>query len=519
MASKRSAPDNDQVLEKKQKTTTVALSPTQQQVLDVVKSGKSIFFTGAAGAGKSYLLKHIIEYFESNDIIVYVTASTGVAAVPLHGSTLHSFAGIGLGDDPTKKPTTAASTRWRDAQALIIDEVSMVDGDYFDRINQIAKIARQSMEPFGGIQVILSGDFLQLPPITMKGQPLKKFIFETKTWKECIGDRMYRLDTIFRQSEDPNFINLLNEIRVGQTPPYVRGILDQCKNRFTSEQLSTKLYAKKDKVDAENNKQLALLQGTDPVTFTSQYYGQASSVELLKKNSIGPESIILKKDARVMLVKNIETESGLVNGSCGTIIGWSHAKSANDHLDKRWSAVNSHTKWPNVKFDNGITRVITPDRWTIEERKRVLAEQVQIPLILSYALTSQKAQGMTLDRATVELADIFTDGQAYVMLSRVRSLDTLSIEGYIPYWKIRADQRALTFYRDLNAIIRDRESEQYEEEQKAIMPFYRQLNYEPQMKQDEEEKKAQIPSKEEEEEAYAQSVSDLFAAELLQLAK
>ena len=400
--------------------TTITLSSSQQQVLNYVLAGQSIFFTGVAGTGKTVCLKVIIDTFRQNKRQgVYITALTGIAAVPLSGRTLHSFAGIGLGEGIAEEiynervvKNAKAIKRWLDANVLIIDEISMLPAELLDKINWIAKRVRKRDEPFGGIQLILTGDFLQLPPVS-PGINKVKLAFEAECWKEIVPHTVL-LEKVFRQDKDPLFISVLNSLRKGIVTQEVIDAFQPCLNRKFPEGSKIKptlLFAKRVEVDQTNANELAKLRDLK-YEYKAQDWGRDSTaLEILIKNCMAPATLELKIGAQVMLLKNLSLADGLVNGSRGVVVDFK--------ADERKKL------FPVVEFYTKQQRLITPEDWKIEEKFITIASRAQIPLMLCWAMTGHRCQGMTLDLCQVDLSGVFEFGQAYVCtfsVSRFRIL-------------------------------------------------------------------------------------------------
>eukprot|EP01114_Cavostelium_apophysatum_P022449 TRINITY_DN8127_c0_g1_i2.p1 TRINITY_DN8127_c0_g1~~TRINITY_DN8127_c0_g1_i2.p1 ORF type:complete len:871 (-),score=219.35 TRINITY_DN8127_c0_g1_i2:97-2709(-) len=416
--------------------SAVQLSDEQDQVLQLALSGKSLFFTGAAGTGKSLLLKRIIQElqkkYEYNE--VYVTASTGVAACNIGGCTLHSFAGIGIGDKkleeiiPAVLENSNTLKRWRSAEVLIVDEVSMIDPDFFDKLEAVGREARKRTEPFGGIQVIFCGDFLQLPPVFKGGSQNLKFCFESKTWNQVIGISI-ELKKIFRQ-KDSRFINVLNDIRVGRLTPQSRSILESCKN--TQHSLPdgikpTTLYPKKLNVESEN---LVNLQAISDSEYVYKAEDEGRHETFIKKldELNAPKELHLKVGAQVILLRNLNFDLGYVNGARGKVIAFEEVDL--DTIADKDVALNGVKFYPIVQFESGRTLRVMAQEWKMESGGSILAMRRQIPLTLGWALSVHKSQGMTISNVVVSLAECFEYGMAYVALSRATSLEGLKIVGH-----------------------------------------------------------------------------------------
>lgn len=418
--------------------TKKELSPAQQRVVDAVVAGRNVFFTGSAGTGKSFTMQHIIKVLKKMKKNVYITASTGIAATHIGGVTLHSFGGTGIKLDNLnhilvkvdKNPD--ARKRWQDCQVLVIDEISMLSGTFFTTLNQVAQVMRKDRRSFGGIQLVVTGDFFQLPPVKEKD-----FVFESPAWKECI-DVSIVLETVFRQRDDAVFIELLQNARMG----FVTDKQDQMLQRRVRHPLMqsnpTRLYTRRDGADAENKRHLDKLSGP-LVCFNATLHVQRKTSyedkqagETLKRNCLAPEELQLKVGAQVILLKNLNPPH-LVNGSRGRVVGFEEEEGF---------------KYPVVEFTNGITLKVTRQVWECKNGTRLQASYKQIPLCLAWALTVHKGQGMTLDAAVLDIGECWDPGQAYVALSRCTSLEGVSLLSYNRA-KIKADKKVIEFYASL----------------------------------------------------------------------
>lgn len=353
------------------------MNTKQQGVYDSMKKGNSMMITGMAGSGKSYVIEKFYNDFKDK-LNIGITSTTGISALLIKGVTLHSFLGIGLGKDtiPTLiqniKQKRYIKKRWIELHTLIIDEVSMLSPSLFDKLNIIAKSIRTNTNFFGGIQVILSGDFFQLPVVESE-----KFCFECDAWKEGIKE-IYYFTEIIRQ-KDPKFQHCLNCIREGKTPNSIRQYLN---NRIGAKIENnhgikpTRIYSHNKDVDKINNKQLNKLD-EDILEYDMEVYvcsknNQKYVEEKIRKNCVASENLKLSVGAQVMLLYNLDIENGLVNGSRGVI-----TKFTNDI--------------PVVKFMNGDERLIDYFEWEYKTHEGELEGIItQIPLKLAYALTIHK---------------------------------------------------------------------------------------------------------------------------------
>jgi len=422
------------------------LSPDQKQAVYHIEDGDSIFVSGSAGTGKSYLLQYLkANYLDSG---LHITASTGIAAVNVGGQTLHSWAAIGLGNLPTEQIIenlfSAKFSRVRRklklAKMLAIDEISMISAPLFDLLNDLLKAVRQNDQPFGGLQLILFGDFLQLPPVNRDRQLAEdyQFCFQSKAWAE-LNPKPLLLKTVFRQ-EDNDFVELLNNIRFGKINEDNIATLKSrigLEEKINSVIKPTILASHNAQVEEINKKELQKI-GNNSQIFTAKFSGDSTKIEFLKKNCLANQTLELKIGAQVMMLKNTHQKEGIINGSIGVIKEF--AKKSN---------------YPIVEFDNGITLTISPETWALEkfdqEKKEVVveAEMSQVPLILAWAITIHKSQGMTLDKVKCNLSRVFADGQIYVALSRVRSLKGLYIDE-LDFNRIRANQTIVEFYLNIS---------------------------------------------------------------------
>ena len=340
------------------------LSSMQYHVLKMISDKKSIFFSGAAGCGKSYILKILKDVFKQLNLehSICFTAPTAVAACNVAGTTLHSWAGIGLGKKPLEElvsdvnKNTIAKNRWKKTEILVIDEVSMLPADLFDKLSFIGKRIRGSDEPFGGIQLVLTGDFFQLPPVGSTN-----FCFESAIWKALLkNDSLIILDKIFRQKES-TFLKILNETRFGKISNETKDIFyekvrESNKNKFnidmediTSSVKYTKLYSRNKDVDEYNTSQLQKLT-TESFTYQAIDTGKDPYLNQLKSGIRAAEVLELRIGAQVMLLKNVDPKLGLVNGSRGIVVGFSDALDEEAEIKTSSKNVKIFSKLPVVKF-------------------------------------------------------------------------------------------------------------------------------------------------------------------------
>jgi len=408
---------------------------TQEEALRILKNGHNVYLTGAAGSGKTYLLNTFIQYLKSSRTRAGITASTGIAATHMEGITIHSWAGIGLlrtaSDDEIRAivKRKRSAQRFQKTQTLIIDEVSMLDADRLDLLEKVARIARGNWEPFGGMQVVLCGDFFQLPPVSRANEPLPRPVYKSEAWKS-LNLKVCYLHEPQRQG-DQEYLGILNAIRDASVDETVVDRLRQCRSNILTPDISkrfVKLYSHNLNVDWENRRELARLPGRGN-GYLMKMSGIPTIAESLKMGCLAPEKLVLKKDAVVMFVKN-NFEKGYVNGTLGTVSGF------------------NENGFPVVTLLNDKEIVAEPATWSVEENGNVLAQTKQIPLRLAWAITVHKSQGMTLDAAQVDLSQCFEKGMGYVALSRVRSLKGLRVLGFNDI-ALKVDEETLVFDKEL----------------------------------------------------------------------
>ncbi|EAL60805.1 hypothetical protein DDB_G0293212 [Dictyostelium discoideum AX4] len=495
-----------------------SLNKEQLEILDNVLNGKNIFFTGPGGTGKSYLLHVMIKELSKRGIRSFVTATTGIAALNIGGTTIHSFAGIRLGNQPFKFLLEAAygkKNNWKSCEVLIVDEISMLDGDLFDNLEKIARIIRlksnlkygykkkieypdPSKLPWGGIQVVLSGDFYQLPPVpspppdahfTRDDLSLVKkrtHCFDAESWDSSI-DIIIPLTQIFRQ-KDQHFSEMLSRIRVGNIDDKILQELRKCDKPLVTDNgiQPTILYTTNNKVEEMNQKYLedinreqfefiALDRNANQENIQDQkkINHLQSIFENSRKSCLAASRFNLKSGAQVMLVRNISPT--LVNGSRGVVIGFMNQSpdeqtkliqflQEQPMLETRQrekmieqfksSAIylkgQRHRYLPVVKFMNDELEVIKPENYSVFYDNGERIYRIQIPLKLAWAVTFHKIQGVTLDCAQISLNKVFEHGQSYVALSRIKSLEGLQIVGDFSKNCFKIDKKVSDFYQNLN---------------------------------------------------------------------
>src|SRR3989344_2585254 len=384
---------------------------TQKEALAILKTGRNVFLTGAAGSGKTFVLREYINYLQNLSAQIGITASTGIAAPHMGGVTIHSWSGIGIRDTLDKRDLEEIAekkhvrNKVRNAGVLIIDEVSMLHHFRLDLVDAVLKKIKNNTEPFGGLQVVFCGDFFQLPPIRKSYESEAHFAYHSLAWKS-LSLKVCYLSEQHRQN-DLEYLKVLDAIRdatVGEE------IIEILKTRFgkKSEYEATKLYSHNKDVNTENETELKKLRNK-VFEYDMQERGNHKLPEALKKSCLAPETLRLKVGAKVMFIKN-NFEEGYVNGTWGTVIkcGFEEIK---------------------VKTLSGKVIDVERESWRIEEDGKSKAEIIQYPLRLAWAITVHKSQGMSLDAAEVNLSASFERGMGYVALSRVRSLEGLFLRG------------------------------------------------------------------------------------------
>lgn len=401
---------------------------TQEQALDILKTGANVFLTGEPGAGKTHTINTFVEYLRSREVEPAVTASTGIAATHIGGMTIHSWSGIGIKTrlDKYDLDRIASSEyltkRIRHTRVLIIDEISMLSTNTLDMIDMVCREVKQNSEPFGGIQIVLVGDFFQLPPIVRKENVENQnklipdavtgsgiFACDSGAWKRSRPVVCYLTEQ--HRQDDKDFLSVLSAVRANN-------VLQKHRDYITSRQIDmydmpediTKLFSHNFNVDKINDGELAKLED-ETKSFEMSASGNDKLVEVLKKGCLSPENLELKVGAIVMCTKNNQKEH-YVNGTLGRVIGF-----------------EEFSGYPIVKTKNAREVIIGPMDWVVEENGKIRAQITQIPLRLAWAITVHKSQGMSLDAAVMDLSQVFEFGQGYVALSRVRRLSGLYLLG------------------------------------------------------------------------------------------
>jgi hypothetical protein len=445
-----------------------ALTPEQQQVLDLCLSGRSVCVLGYAGTGKSVLLRAAVKEFAGRNIKYAVTASTGIAAVSIEGRTIHSWSGLGLFE---KKPLNemmrlmgaVATINVKETDVLLLDEISMMSSSMIDTMDAVFREVRGRRDVvFGGMRVIFFGDFAQLPPVE-SGTSVPHYAFDSAAWDKLFPspDQIVQLTRVMRQSsttpEGAAFLQSLAEMRAGKLSEASLAFLNSLRRPLPAEHgiVPTMLYSTNKEVDADNQRELAKLPGR-LVTFVAIEKGPLAGRNLLEKSCQAPRELSLKVGAQVVLLKNIDIEQGLANGSRGVVV----------------SFVEPGSVSPIVRFTNGaLFTFATRASFTVAVPGGT-ASREQFPLRLAWAITTHKSQGMTLDRVKVNLERAFAPGQAYVAFSRVRSPNGLELAGELSGSKVTSHPQIAKFFANLakkRQEWQDQEAEREQEEQEEQM--------------------------------------------------
>lgn len=393
---------------------------TQAEALSILKTGANVFLTGEPGSGKTYTINRYIDYLRDHELTPAITASTGIAATHLGGTTIHAWSGLGVKTKLTAYDLDRLTEneklvkRVKQAQVLIIDEVSMLAAQTLEMVNLICQELRHSAEPFGGLQVVLVGDFFQLPPVfkqEAKEENLAtRFAYGAPVWASARFLVCY-LSEQHRQG-DNKLLEILSAIRHGQVLDRHRAWLDErSKSVAKIPTTLTKLFPHNVDVDQLNEQELERLPGGEQI-FTMKTRGPALLVENLKRSCLSPETLRLKVGAQVMFTKNDPGQS-VVNGTTGRVKNFRRSDGA-----------------PIVELGAGRTITVETAEWSLEQDGRILARLAQVPLRLAWAITVHKSQGLSLDTALIDLTRAFEYGQGYVALSRVRSLAGLYLLGW-----------------------------------------------------------------------------------------
>jgi hypothetical protein len=401
---------------------------TQDEALAPFRTGASIFLTGQPGSGKTHTVNRYVRELQLQGIDYAYTASTGIAATHGHGVTIHAWSGIGVREALTRRDLDVLATNRRltsridKTKVLIIDEISMLPARALSLVDSVCRHIRGIRAPFGGMQVVLVGDFFQLPPVVRREReesmlPLgggtdsfgAEFAHASPAWRDLAPTVCY-LSEQHRQS-DAAFLDVLAAIRAN-------ACVGTHRERLTSRLIGrdqlpascTRLFTHNAAVDDINQQQLAKLPGKAHV-FATVAKGPEPFVRALQRGCLSPERLELKQDAVVMFTKN-DPAGRYVNGTLGVV----------DDFD-------AEDGYPVVRTRGGRRILAEPSKWKIDENGKERASITQVPLKLAWAMTVHKSQGMSLDAAVIDLSKAFEYGQGYVALSRLRALSGLHLLG------------------------------------------------------------------------------------------
>lgn len=417
------------------------LSDEQQRAVSLVNDGHSIFLTGAGGTGKSETLNRIIEQFTQKRKTFAVCASTGIAAVRIGGCTIHSCLGTGIlknieelkaALDRGKMNIERMTWKLGRLDAIIFDEISMISGDQIEMFDWWLRRIHGTKKPFGGIQMVLSGDFLQLPPVIRRDDVIEyEYAPASPAWQQLDPEIVY-LTKIFRQ-EDAEFIEHLARVRYGEADDATIDYFNQRVGRKLK--LPTRLYAKNDKVDKINSRELQKLSSRLH-TFHASFEGDDRYFEKLARDCIVPEHLELKEGASVLFARNKYDYVNFgppwyINGERGIV----------KQIDDDGICVEK---------DDATVVTVTPETWSLyDHQHRIIATMRQYPLKLAWAITIHKSQGATLTEMLCDVSECFSHGHVYVALSRVKSLAGLSLSRPMKAKDIYADPDVVQWYRML----------------------------------------------------------------------
>lgn len=385
---------------------------TQGEALTILKTGANVFLTGEPGSGKTHTINAFVAWLRASGIEPSVTAATGIAATHVAGMTLHSWSGIGISESLSRADVDRIASkehvarRIQKAKVLIIEEISMLSATTFEMADAICREVRRVDKPFGGLTVILVGDFFQLPPVSRNKDVM--FAYTSPVWRDLNLLTCY-LTEQFRQ-DDSDFLAVLSAIRSGMVEElHHEQLLSRHVPPGELPDGAPKLFSHNADVDRINATELAKLPGAVK-KFHMSAKGKDSLVEGLKRGCLSPEMLELKEGAAVMFTKN-SPQGKFVNGTLGVVSGWD-----TDGM-------------PIVKTAGGLRVVAEPMEWQLEEQGKIKASISQLPLRLAYAMTVHKSQGMSMDAAIMDLSKAFEYGQGYVALSRVRRFSGVYLTG------------------------------------------------------------------------------------------
>ncbi|MDP3010076.1 MAG: AAA family ATPase [Methylococcales bacterium] len=395
----------------------------QKDALEILKQGHNVLLTGFAGSGKSFLLEKFAYWARYNNENIVMTATTGIAATNINGKTIHNYSNLGISeriDLENQERVISLANNMRqpykksviNTDILVIDEISMLHDYQLSAVDKIIRTIRNNDSPFGGLQVILCGDFFQLPAIAKKNGKTN-FITQSDSYingnfKVCYLEENWR-----QQDEKDPLVIILNAIRSNTLSNQHYALLEKRISTKLSEQNTTKLYCTHNRVDYDNNKELKQL-ATNSRCYKWEENGDATELKGLREDNRNKivENLELKIGTLVMFVKN-NLNLGYSNGTTGKVVSF------------------DNNGYPNIELNSGkiLYSIKQDDFYREDEYGKRLATIKQIPLKLAWAITIHKSQGMTLDKAIIDLTDAFIPNQGYVALSRVRSIDDISLIG------------------------------------------------------------------------------------------
>ncbi|TYJ55509.1 hypothetical protein B9479_003781 [Cryptococcus floricola] len=451
----------------------------------VIDNKQNVFFSGKAGTGKSLTLRQIIISLRSiykKDNEIAITAPTGLAAINIGGDTIHTWGGIGYGlgtaEELMKGLNGIQRKRWRGCKVLILDEISMVDARLLDKLGEMAKALRKSDVLWGGIQLVFSGDFFQLPPVPRDRSDKPPFAFSSETWK--LIDQQIELKTVYRQ-RDLGLKKILDDVRYANLSKATINLLTMIDRppktapsaSSTEPALAPVLTSTREEADRENTSRLNKLPGKVMVYDAVDTINRPWDASIFR-GVLAPKRLVVKTGAQVMLVKKIGDD--LVNGTMGRILGFDYPQtfravagqwvrdeedgSIEDEKERKKEANSRRMKkekldtegeaqrYPVVRIVYGakegtVDVLVKPDRIEMEDTKGGLKG---VPLMLSWAMSIHKAQGMTLHSVIVDVSRCFAPGHVYVALSRATSILRLQVKGFNKD-KVKVDPRVMAWAR------------------------------------------------------------------------
>ncbi len=410
------------------------LDAEQQMAYEILQSGENVFVTGGAGSGKSYLIRQFMKKLDPKSMPIL--ASTGAAAVLLGGRTFHSFFGLGIMEGGPRETLKRGQEdmkllkRLAQVEGVIIDEISMIPSSAFEVAEGLARHARQSSLPWGGMRVIVVGDFAQLPPVTRSGQK-REWSFLSHIWEQSGFQNVELLEN--QRTYDQSFLQVLNEVRKGKVNSQVKDYLDLKVREHDEDDEGTRLFPRRDQSEDFNYKKLSQIS-SEEVRIPSIYLGEERLIEALKKNSPVPGELVIKVGCRVLFLQN-DPQKRWVNGTKGTVVDIAPDKIT-------------------VEKDSFRQVTVEKNQFSIQNAEgRTVASVINFPLTLGYATTIHKSQGSTLDELWVDLSRLWEPGHAYVALSRLRTGEGLKLLGWSPR-SIITDPQVTSFYDELDSLTR-----------------------------------------------------------------